>query len=183
MSKSITGDPDYCKEAVAQKVWYEYSMFKFLGGILKGRVMETSTFAPGDVIHLGTGTEPDDEDLRTTYAFLESYLLHARVLHDFFYKDQSRDDIVAEHFVDQWVSLRPARDPYLGDEERKKRLDKGLAHLTLKRLEYDVQDKKWNIEAVEAAIETPMKRFLELLPEERKPWFTFRHPAKEAWEG
>ena len=71
------------------------------------------------------------------------------------------------------------RRPCLGDEDRKKRLDKALAHLTLKRLEYDEDQKQWNIDAVRAAIEVPMKQFLKLLPEKRSPWFTFRHPAED----
>src|SRR5262245_3439599 len=110
MTRSITGDTAYCNAQVAQKVWYHYSMFTFLSDLLRSRAFESDTFHPGDVTYLGTGTVFDDEHLRTTYAFLESYLLHARVLHDFFYKDQSRDDIVAEHFVADWARLRPAQD-------------------------------------------------------------------------
>jgi hypothetical protein len=178
MSRPITGDPAYCNAQVAQKVWYEYSMFTFLSELLQSRAFESATFQPGDVTYLGTGTVFDDEYLRTTYALLESYLLHARVLHDFFYKDQSRDDIVAEQFVANWGSLRPVQDAYLGDEDRKKRLDKAVAHLTLKRLEYDRDQKKWNIDAVRVAIDGPMKRFLELLPVDRRPWFDYRHPAE-----
>jgi len=149
---------------------YDYSMFTFLHGILQTRIREAYAFTPGVVKYVGTGTETD-EYLRMTYAFLESYLLHARVLHDFFYKTQSRDDIVAEHFVGGWDGLKPALHSYLATDDRRNRLDKSLAHLTLKRLEYDRGEKRWDVDAIKEAIETPMQVFRESLIGERKPWF------------
>jgi hypothetical protein len=170
MSTPITGDPAYCNLKVAEKVIYEYTMFTFLYGLLRYRVRESVTFQPGDVTYVGTGSE-SDEELQTTYALLESYLLHARVLHDFFHKPQSRDDVVAGHFVSGWETLRPPQDPYLAEKNRRNRLDKALAHLTLERLNYDAEEKRWNVDAIRDAIDEPMKAFLEKLPKDRKAWF------------
>ncbi len=170
MSTPIAGDPAYCNAKVAEKVVYEYKMFTFLYGQLQVRFRESVTFQPGDATFLGTGSE-SDEELQTTFALLESYLLHARVLHDFFYKVPSRDDVVASHFVARWDKQRPPQDAYLGNEDRRIRLDKALAHLTLKRLKYDTGEKRWNVDAIRDAIGEPMKTFMEMLPKYRMPWF------------
>lgn len=171
MTTPMPEDADYCNEQVAKKVAYEHAMFTFLYGELRSRFQETATFQPGDVTYLGTGGEPSDGELRETFALLESYLLHTRVLHDFFYKAPSRDDVVAAHFVPGWEGLRPPLDAYLGDPDRKKRLDKALAHITLARVGYDSHDKKWNVDAIRDAIENAMATFLTNLPPERRLWF------------
>jgi hypothetical protein len=105
MNTPVAGDPQYCTEKTAAKVMYEYTMFTFLYGLLQFRCRESGAFQPGEITYLGTGVE-SDEDLRTTSALLESYLVHTRVLYDFFFKAPTRDDIVADHFVDKWTSLR-----------------------------------------------------------------------------
>ena len=106
MPGAITSDPAYCNAAVAKKVMYEYSMLVFLHGILQSRAEESHAFTPGEVKYVGTGSEMG-ESLRSTYAYLESYLMHARVLHDFFYKEpaKNKDDIVAKHFVMGWCRV------------------------------------------------------------------------------
>jgi len=167
----------YCNANVAQKVDYEFTMFKFLCERLRLDSQESVTFKPGDVTFVGTGTSTDEDD-RTTYALLESLLLHTRVLHDFFYKPRNpnnprtADDVIASDFVTFWESLRPSKGDYIGNADRKERLDKALAHLTLRRVEYDSNEKQWNVDAIEAAIGNAIKIFLHNLPDDKRPWFT-----------
>ena len=168
MPGAVIGTPAYCNATVAKKVMYEYSMLVFLHGILQSRAMESYAFAPGEVKYAGTGAETDD-NFRTTYAFLESYLIHARVLHDFFYKEPIKDDIVAAHFVPDWDHLKPPLHAYLATDDRRNRLDKSVAHLTLKRLEYDLGDKRWNIDAIHEAIDQPMRCFEITSPTRKRP--------------
>ena len=166
----MTENQEARSEVVAKKVMYEFSMFNFLCDKLRSEYQESETFAPGDVTFVGTASSSIEED-RTTFALLESLLLHTRVLHDFFYKQRHLDDIVASDFVTEWETWRPQKDEYLGNPDRKDRLDKALAHLTLRRVEYDSNEKKWNVDAIQEAVENPMNTFLENLPPEIKPWF------------
>jgi hypothetical protein len=167
---SMAESKDYCNEDVAKKVAYEFEMFQFLCNYLQPESRECATLAPGHVTYVGTGWG-GDKQRRLTCALLESFLLHTRVLHDFFYKKRTRDDVIASDFVPDWERVRPPLDPYLSDPDRRTRLDKALAHLSLKRVEYEVREKKWNVDAICAAIEAPMKRFLASLSPEVGAWF------------
>ena len=166
----------YCNASVARKVVYEFTMFNFLCDKLRLDFQESVTFKPGDVTFVGTGSSADEDD-RTTYALLESLLLHTRILHDFFCKPRNpknprtADDIIAGDFVPDWQGLRPPKGEYLGNSDRKDRLDKALAHLTLRRVEYDSNEKRWNVDAIEDVIGDAIKVFLRNVPDERKPWF------------
>jgi hypothetical protein len=170
-------DNTYCNANVARKVVYEFTMFNFLCETLRFDFQESVTFKPGDLTYVGTGGSADEDD-RTTYALLESMLLHTRVLHDFFYKPRNpnnprtADDIIASDFVPEWETLRPSKGEYLGHSDRKDRLDKALAHLTLRRVKNDSNEKQWNVDAIHVAIGNAIKVFLQNLPDERKPWFT-----------
>ena len=164
----MTDDPKYCNEDVAKKVLYEFAMFTFLCDKLKCEYWESNNFAPGDITYLGTGWDAN-EDRRTQFALLESLLIHTRILRDFFYKPATHDDIVASHFVPDWSSLRPPQNEYLS--VRRDRFDKAIAHLSLKRIEYESNEKKWNLDAIRDSIEKPMKKFLETLSPDRVSWF------------
>jgi hypothetical protein len=166
----MPSDDRFCNEQVAAKVAYEIAMFRFLCGELDLSFQESVDFTPGHVSFVGTGGSEDDE--RRTSALLESLLLHTRVLLDFFDKtDRCKDDVLASDFVPNWADLRPAPGPYFADEDRKERLNKALAHLTLKRLDYDHHDKKWNIPAIRREIGIAIDAFIDNLPPDRRPWF------------
>lgn len=160
----------YCNEPVARKVVYEFTMFKFLCDKLRSSFEETDSFKPGEVTYFGTGLAIGEND-RTTFALLESLLLHTRVLYHFFYRSRSFDDVIASDFVPDWESQRPQIDEYLA--ARKERLNKAVAHLSLRRIEYDSNEKKWDVDAIERAIGNAMHVFLENLSEEKKTWFVF----------
>jgi hypothetical protein len=94
---------------------------------------------PGDVMpRIGTGIQT--EEVRDASAFLESFLLHVRVLRDFFCRQrQEPDDVVASDFIDGWA--QPPTSDYVYVHAQKKRLDKALAHLTTTRVTYDSDGK------------------------------------------
>ncbi|MEZ6128810.1 MAG: hypothetical protein R3C59_09020 [Planctomycetaceae bacterium] len=81
----MANDLTYCSAEVAEKIDYEFTMFRFLYERLRIEFQESVTFKPGDVTFTGTGSSTDEAH-RITYALLESMRLHTRVLHDFFYK-------------------------------------------------------------------------------------------------
>lgn len=167
---------EYSNEKTAAKVVYEFNMFNFLYERLRSEFMETATFLPGDITYLGTGRPMKCED-RLTFAILESFLLHTRVLHDFFFKSRNsndpkkNDDSVASDFVPDWSSVRPQKGEYLGNKDRFERLNKALAHLTIRRVEYDQLQKAWNVDAIKDEVGNLIEAFQLNLPPERKAWF------------
>lgn len=101
--------------------------------------------------------------------FMEDFLLHARILREFFVGSPKKDDIIAAHFLDdpsKWESSRGSRCKQLMAD--KERLDKKLAHLTYSRL---TLDEKWDFEVIRGEIVDAMTAFLGLLPTDRVQWF------------
>ena len=108
-------------------------------------------------------------DIPEQNLFLEVFLLHARVLKDFFIRDPSQDDVSVIHFFDDtagWQNIKNTLCPYLIQHQR--RLNKYLAHLTYDRLR---EDKVWEVEAIFNELEYAWQQFYALLPQERKEWF------------
>lgn len=108
-------------------------------------------------------------------AFLESFLVHARVLKDFLWKDGSghKDDVFAWEYVGRkngWG--RPDMGKYLTDN--KNRLDKSLAHLSVARLSFVGKKKEWDLPRVRDEIQECWEAFLNALDTERRLWFEFR---------
>ena len=164
---------EYCNNVVARRVMYEFDMFAYLGKQLDlAHRKSTADFVPGDITMMRTG-DPANDLSRVTAALLESFLLHTRVLLEFFYKDRPRDgDVLASHFVEHWKVLRSPEPRYLLDH--KHQLDKALAHLTLARVDYDRQQKKWNVTAIQEEVNGLIALFKLKLTEERRGWFAFR---------
>jgi hypothetical protein len=52
-----------------------------------------------------------------------------------------------------------------------KKLNKALAHISLKRAEYDEIEKKWDIVAIHAELTPVIKLFLTKLPDDQRAWF------------
>lgn len=109
-------------------------------------------------------------DIHEQNLFLEAFLLHARVLKDFFIRDPRQDDVAAIHFFDDtagWQKIKNTLCPYLRQHQR--RLNKYLAHLTYDRLR---EDKVWEWGVIFNEIEYAWQQFFSLLPQERKEWFS-----------
>lgn len=101
-------------------------------------------------------------------ALLESYTIHLRVLIDFFFSDNPRnDDIVADDFFthpSDWKKMRPLKTGVL--ERAKKRTDKEVAHLTYTRLGIAPDQKNWYFEDVYKDMQTLIELFLKNIPKD-----------------
>lgn len=91
-------------------------------------------------------SQSKDEKRIENNAFLESFLVHARILIEFLYHGPTDEDtILAEHYVKNWDTYKNEDDQpsteYLKDEKR--RMDKLLAHLTEKGSMSKGEHKKW----------------------------------------
>ncbi len=134
-------------------------------------------------------------------AYLECFLLHARVLKDFLIcedgnnKNWHRDDVVALHYVEcrpKWEAcIREWRQRnadleqgVLGKKPQIKRLNKSLAHLSVTRLKYrDEEDREWNVTQIKTEIKELWNMFLQALPPERRAWFDPHIERMEAING
>lgn len=100
---------------------------------------------------------------------LEGFLLHARILRDFFINDQRQDDVLAIHFFDDvtvWEDIKQSLCPYL--RRHKQRINKYLAHLTYDRLR---RDKLWHIDTIYEELVQAWQQFYSSLPQERQALF------------
>ncbi|MBI3838808.1 MAG: hypothetical protein HY288_12860 [Planctomycetia bacterium] len=158
-----------CTPAVAPKVAYEIRMFRYTSDRLRRLDLDLDTVFPDNVSpRVGTGIST--EEVREASMVLESFLVHTRVLRDFFWRGRSRpDDVVAGDFVGGWKMPSDSEYSYLFSH--KDRLDKALAHLTTARVTYDSEGKGWAIREIENEIEPMIERFLRELPEDRRYWF------------
>jgi hypothetical protein len=168
-SVAMSTQPVYCSQNTAALVKYELSMFDYLYKKLESLFPHCKMYDPGNVLLPGTGGASDDE--MEVSSLLESFLLHSRVLLDFFYYQNTRekDDLRAGDFLDHWGTRSRSECQYLHVSYQ--RLNKSLAHLTLKRIEYATTGKEWDIHAIYAEIKKVAEEFTAYLPPERKSWF------------
>lgn len=97
-------------------------------------------------------------------ALVESFLIHARLLIEFLYRDTQMkdDDALAKDFFSpatKWQGIRPVKSRLL--EETTQAANKHLVHLTYTRLE---EKKQWPCIKIANDIETVLKVFHENLP-------------------
>ncbi len=100
-------------------------------------------------------------------ALIESFTLHARVLLAFLYPETElrKDDVVAEHYVEDWNSKRPRMPKSLN--HIRGRVGKEVAHLTYGRLGITDEAKQWNIEELAQELCALFRNFLERAPENK----------------
>ena len=98
-------------------------------------------------------------------ALVESFLIHARILIEFLYKNKTREDTVraSQYFTSDshWESIRPKKTELL--EKTEKDAHKYLAHLTYTRLQ---EKKQWPYIKIANDIETVLKVFHENLSDD-----------------
>jgi len=139
-------------EEIAPEVLYEWNMFEWCANELQKR--------------------PEDYAYRN--CLLESFLMHARVLHDFFMFGPKEDAVSAQDFFDDpstWQIKSRKLCPYLSKERR--RLQGMVPHLTYRRLNYKrTGQKPWNVTAIIDDITRAWAFFLASLPPERRFWFS-----------
>jgi len=144
-------------QKVVPKVDYEWSMLQ-----VTARAMD---------IGLAQGSPMSN-------ALLETFLVHARVLFDFYctppthpthYRGEE-DDVSAEQFFDDpqtWHTIREKLFPTF--KERITEVNKHLAHLTYTRIE---EKPIWEFGDSFKEFEDARDQFLAALPEERRAWFS-----------
>ncbi len=146
-------------EEIAQKVRYERGMLDWCA----------------QQIALASELPKSDANQSRSNLTLEGFLLHARVLRDFFVGPPKKDDdVLAEHFLEEPVPVCTWSCPYLSEHRNRKRLDKLLAHLTYTRLGHE---KKWNVAKIHAEIERAWQEFLGALPVGTQQWFALSTPS------
>ncbi len=98
-------------------------------------------------------------------ALVESFLIHARILIEFLYKNGPYKDTVraSQYFTSDshWKSMRPKKTDLL--EETEKDAHKYLAHLTYTRSQ---GKRKWPSIKIATDIKTILKFFIEKLPDD-----------------
>ncbi|MGE3316439.1 MAG: hypothetical protein AB7O26_15090 [Planctomycetaceae bacterium] len=157
MSTSIPKD----SKDVAKRIKYELHMFDWLAKDLIA-IVHGGAASPSNVQYSGTAISDEE-----AAALLESFLLHARVLYSFFcVPAKYQDDLIASDWVRQWS---PLPTPYL--DSNRTRLNKALAHLSLKRAEYEIQGKQWNITDIQSEIYPLIAKFKNELPPPKNTWF------------
>lgn len=111
---------------------------------------------------------PSDGSDAADRAMLESFLLRAQVLRDFFFHEGHRsEDLVAAQFVPNWKLIRPATTRYL--HSQKQRLDQSLGRLTVQRLKW--ADSNWDIPVIRDEIGALIELFHTNLAPELRPRF------------
>ncbi len=104
----------------------------------------------------------DVEDVYLYNALLESFVVHAANILDFFYRPPVKpDDARAEHFMDHPQSWRRLLPPY---EKHFKKFDmkrnKRVVHLSYKRLDVRPEDRRWGIVKISKEIRKILKLFV-----------------------
>lgn len=107
---------------------------------------------------------------------LECSLLHIRVLRDFFLSaTRLKDDLMASDYFDDpalWFAAAGPEDPIFA--KTRDRLNKQLAHLSVKRADYNDEEFGWSADdqaALHKAIVDLKCKFYGSLPSERRRWF------------
>lgn len=100
----------------------------------------------------------DSADKFCCWACLEAFLVHVRLLDDFFFHKPGNDDICAEHLVPTW--LPPTHTKPILDSNRG-RINKMLAHFTRARQAFLASGKtSWNHRELRAALLPVVQDFL-----------------------
>lgn len=153
----------------AKYVEYEMRCFLTLGRMLGQD--ELSVAMPGSISWSGTAN-PEDNNEWCANSMLESFLLHTRVLHDFFWKNGSGDDITYKTFVTSWAP--PEKPESLEKFGRGEHANKALFHLTKARIEREGEQKNWPIGAILGDLTKVINAFREACKSEETDIDPFR---------
>ncbi len=101
-------------------------------------------------------------DVVLTNVCLESFTVHGRILLDFFYNKAQKDDVIAEHYIENWKEICPMLQDNL--KKLSYRVGKEIAHLTYARLKVTAETRGWNTMAAENELHLVIKKFQENVP-------------------
>lgn len=147
-----TEPTDQWPEGIATYVLYEWDMF-----CRAGRLIPLVRPLEGPALN----------------AVLESFLLHTRILVDFFFPDRPRHsvhdgDVLVKHFLPTWDKNFEECCPYINGELE--RLSKALAHLTYDRIGYE-PSKEWDCQKIFKELQDIWRCFWDQLSEDQRGWF------------
>jgi len=130
-----------------------------IGGEHKTSFTDVST--PG----IQQAWESGSRDILFLNMALETFLLHARNLREFFYGDRKRfpDDARSSDFSDLWETLRPKESMEI--ERIRDQAGEELAHLTYKRMHGTPPGKEWSYRKIFSEFLEVIRIFLKNLPE------------------
>lgn len=153
--------PENEMQRVVRFIQYEWEMLKSAWDELPEEVREGHG-------RTGTGHGYGDDTV------IECFLLHARVLRDFYCQSRKTlngnavTNIVAEDFFDQPKDWMPPTLNYLAVEV-KTRLDRALTHLAYDRTDY-LAEEEWNLKLAWDELQAAKEHFLRKLPTDRLSW-------------
>lgn len=154
--------PENEMHGVVRFVRYEWGMLKSAWDQLPEEVREGRGRS-------GTGHGYDDDSV------IECFLLHARVLRDFYRQRRTAlaahavTNIVAGDFFDRPEEWTTPALSYLAAKV-KTRLDRALTHLAYDRTDY-LAEEDWNLRLAWDELEAAREQFLRNLPTDRRAWF------------
>lgn len=145
-------------QKMAPRIQYELIMLDLVFGYLQQEVAK----------------DEKDRNNGMLNAMMESFLIHARLLHDFYYLDRPTrypEDCFASDYTTEWSKQRPAA-PFT--TQSKEKMGYSLAHLSYKRIEMVEMNKRWDLadfKTIYQEISTARVAFITVLPTEKIAWF------------
>jgi hypothetical protein len=130
-----THDATRCTADNAKSIRYEFALFEWL-----------PTELPKWDWNKLPGTGYSTEEHMHFSALLEAFLVHTRVLLDFFGAKRDHDDFLAIDFVDTWDPSILSQCVYLNGDQRGK-LNKMVAHPSSRR-QFDKATTNWDYDAI-----------------------------------
>ena len=105
----------------------------------------------------------ETENIYIYNALLESFIIHASVILDFFYEPQMNpDDAKAVHYmadIKKWKALLPPQSEEFKKFQRKR--NKEVVHLSYRRLEVKPEEKIWGVRRMTRQIKRIVDLFLD----------------------
>jgi len=159
-----TDNADYSPKEVATFVWFEYTMFDQVFKEIQ------SLLGPKQRADSQGGVQPKTSPKQfAKNILLASFLLHTRNLRNFLFYPRSQDDVIAKDFLDGWNEKVENWCPYL--DANRDRLNKSLAHISYKRVEYEA-NKQWEYVEIHKELTDAWDAFWDRLRPEQREWFT-----------
>ena len=153
---------DHNPEDAATYVRFEHTQLTLVVKALRSLRAESRADSQG-------GQQMADPKQFQENILLASFLIHTRNLRDFLFTPPRLDDVSAKDFLAEWDESVETWCPYL--DENRDRLNKSLAHLSYKRIEYE-PNKSWDCGTIYKELTAAWNEFWSRLPSEKKEWFT-----------
>ena len=161
MTHNADGD-DYSPKEVATFVYYEYTQLDHVAKALRSLTQGQRVDSQGE------RHKTDSEKIQESI-LLTAFLVHARNLRAFLFTPPRLDDVAAEHFLPDWAEKVEDWCPYF--LEHRERLNKSLAHISYKRIEYEA-NKLWECGTIHKELTDAWNEFFGRLTREEQDWFT-----------